>query len=49
VIDRRCGSGQPYARIGYGAECQGLPKMKRVVQTKPEPWCPECGMEMALI
>jgi ssDNA-binding Zn-finger/Zn-ribbon topoisomerase 1 len=23
--------------------------MKRVIQTKPEPWCPECGMKMVLI
>ncbi len=23
--------------------------MKRVIQTKPKPWCPECAMEMVLI
>jgi len=38
-----------YSRIVYGAECQGIPKMKRVIQTKPKPWCPECAMEMVLV
>ena len=27
-----------YARIVYGDECQVIPKMKRVIQTKLKPW-----------